>query len=274
MSVPEYPVVAVFPHRPPVQGPKPFSAAKFGQRQMTPRPWLVPDLLPGCQVSTIDGDGGLGKSTLGLQLAVAGVTGRSWLNQPVTRGPVLCLSAEDDQDEVHRRLDNICTHYQVEFDALADLHVWPLAESDPALVTSTRDDALAPTARWDELLEAVERIKPVALILDSRADVFGGNEVSRAQARAFIGMLRSLAVGSRLAVILLAHPSLSGMSSGSGSSGSTHWRNAVRSALYLTKPDDTAVHCRDAAYTDRHAYQRRPPDGQNEAGRRARNSRR
>ena len=35
-------------------------------------------------------------------------------------------------------------------------------------------------------------------------------------------------------IFLLAHPSMSGMQSGSGTSGSTHWHNAVRSRLYLT----------------------------------------
>jgi hypothetical protein len=34
-------------------------------------------------------------------------------------------------------------------------------------------------------------------------------------------------------VILLAHPSLSGISSGSGLSGSTAWHNSVRSRMYL-----------------------------------------
>src|SRR5262249_54953706 len=35
------------------------------------------------------------------------------------------------------------------------------------------------------------------------------------------------------AVILLAHPSLAGIASGSGLSGSTAWNNSVRSRLYL-----------------------------------------
>jgi RecA-family ATPase len=80
------------------------------------------------------------------------------------------------------------------------------------------------------------------LVLDSKADVFGGNEVSRAQARGFVGMLRKLAMRSGAAIVLLGHPSLTGISSGSGSSGSTHWRNAVRSGLHLRRPDDPDAH--------------------------------
>src|SRR5258707_15601177 len=38
------------------------------------------------------------------------------------------------------------------------------------------------------------------------------------------------------AVLLLSHPSMSGMNSGTGAAGSTAWHNAVRSRLYLTRP--------------------------------------
>ena len=49
-------------------------------------------------------------------------------------------------------------------------------------------------------------------------------------------MLRDLAVGFDGAIVLTAHPSLTGLSSGSGLSGSTAWNAAVRSRLYLKKP--------------------------------------
>jgi RecA-family ATPase len=39
-------------------------------------------------------------------------------------------------------------------------------------------------------------------------------------------------------VLLCAHPSVAGMISGTGTSGSTAWNNAVRSRLYLTRPKD------------------------------------
>lgn len=218
--------------------PRMFSAAEFDGRVIKPRPMLVPGLIPGRQVSTIDGEGGGGKSTLGLQLCAAAVTGRSWLDQPVQRGPAIYLASEDDEDEIQRRLDAIALHLKVGFADLADLHVWPLAADDPALVRPGKDDGLEPTARWSQLRAAVDRIRPVVLVLDSRADVFAGNEISRAQARGFIAMLRGLAVRQGVAVVLLSHPSLAGMSSGSGSSGSTHWRNAVRAGLYLKRSDD------------------------------------
>jgi RecA-family ATPase len=38
---------------------------------------------------------------------------------------------------------------------------------------------------------------------------------------------------------MLSHPSLTGLNSGSGTSGSTAWNNSVRSRLYLTREIDS-----------------------------------
>ena len=79
----------------------------------------------------------------------------------------------------------------------------------------------------------VERIKPRLVVLDTLADVFAGNENIRPEARQFIGLLRGLALNCDLAVVLIAHPSLTGMATGTETSGSTAWSNSVRSRLYL-----------------------------------------
>ena len=86
--------------------------------------------------------------------------------------------------------------------------------------------------------EADTRIRdesPALVVFDTLADLFPGNENDRAQARQFIGLMRGLAIRHECAVVLLAHPSLSGLNSGSGTSGSTGWSNSVRSRLYLTR---------------------------------------
>jgi RecA-family ATPase len=67
---------------------------------------------------------------------------------------------------------------------------------------------------------------------------YAANENSRPEARQFIGLLRRLAIDFDLTVLLLAHPSLTGLNSGSGTSGSTAWSNSVRSRLYLERRKD------------------------------------
>jgi RecA-family ATPase len=56
------------------------------------------------------------------------------------------------------------------------------------------------------------------------------------QVRQFIRLLKKLARKHSCAILLLAHPSLTGMNTGSGLSGSTDWNNGVRSRLYLQTP--------------------------------------
>jgi RecA-family ATPase len=57
------------------------------------------------------------------------------------------------------------------------------------------------------------------------------------QVRQFVGLLRGTALKENVSVILLAHPSLTGLASGSGTSGSTAWNNSVRARLYLEADD-------------------------------------
>ncbi|WP_282595029.1 AAA family ATPase [Mesorhizobium amorphae] len=101
---------------------------------------------------------------------------------------------------------------------------------------------MEPTALWKRVAVTVEDLKPGLVVLDTAADLFGGDEIKRAQVRQFISMLRKVAMDSDCAIMLLAHPSVAGMQTGTGSSGSTAWNNSVRSRLYMTRPegkDDT-----------------------------------
>ena len=67
--------------------------------------------------------------------------------------------------------------------------------------------------------------------------MFSGNENDRQEVRQFIQVActrLARAIGG--AVLLCSHPSLSGLASGKGTSGSTGWNNSVRSRLYLSRP--------------------------------------
>ena len=80
----------------------------------------------------------------------------------------------------------------------------------------------------------------VLVILDTAADMFGGNENERRTVNTFIKTyLGSIVINYNATVILLAHPSLSGLSSGSGLSGSTAWENSVRARAYLAREADS-----------------------------------
>lgn len=213
-----------------------FSAAELAGRPVPARQWLVPDMIPARTVTLLGGDGGTGKSLLALQLAVAAVAGLRWIGLPVTTGPALFLSAEDEEDELHRRLADVAEGMGIDLARLRDLRVLSLAGKDALLATvAPKDNKLKRTDLLGQIEKVLHRHRPALLVLDTLADLYGGNENDRAQVRQFVGILRGIAMRHNCAVVLLAHPSLSGLSSGSGTSGSTAWNASVRSRLYLER---------------------------------------
>ncbi len=223
------------------------NVASLADKPIPQREWLVDDIIPMRQVTLIYGDGATGKTLIELQLSVAVATGTDWLGKLPKDGNVLILSAEDDIDETHRRLADIIEGREFSMVDLSGLTIAPLAGEDALLAVSGRGGVLCVTDLFAEVEATVQDIRPTLLCIDTLADTFGGDEINRAQARQFIGMLRGLAVKFNMAVVVLAHPSLSGMASGAGTSGNTAWSNSVRSRLYLEPvksdagmvPDDT-----------------------------------
>jgi RecA-family ATPase len=217
------------------------SAAELNGLPVPPRVWHVPDLVPASAPTLLTGDGGVGKSVLALQLAAATVAGLDWIGVTPRQGPVMHLTAEDGSDEMHRRLHEVAMFYDRPLAAFADLHFASFAEgdADPLLCAPAgRGDLIEMTPLWDEIVAKANAIRPVLLVLDPIADMFGGVEFSRAQVRFFVAQQRRLALKNGAAVVLVGHPSVEGMRGGSGISGSTAWNNSVRSRLYLTKPQE------------------------------------
>jgi RecA-family ATPase len=213
-----------------------INAASLQGERIPSRQWHVPDLIPAGEITLLSGDGGTGKSLLALQLAVATAAATPWVGSTPATGRAMFISAEDDIKELHRRLGDIVSAQGIQFSELGALSILSLAGEDAILAApEKRDGPLTPTALFRAVEAAVEQQQPTFLVLDTLADMFGGNEIVRVQARQFIGMLRGLALRRNLTILLISHPSQSGMASGEGTSGSTGWNNSVRSRLYLSR---------------------------------------
>lgn len=215
-----------------------IEASSLAGKPVPERQWLVKGLIPDQTVTMLGGDGGTGKSLLALQLAVAVACGGLWIGRTPVEGHALYVSAEDDLDELHRRLDDIAGSTIAD---LRNLTLRSLVGYDTVLAThDTRTGTMMTTPLWADIEARLHSIQPRVLVLDTLADLFSGEENNRVQARQFIGLLRGAALRHKCAVVLLSHPSLSGMTSGSGMSGSTAWNNSVRSRLYLDRIKDEA----------------------------------
>ncbi|MBE0529602.1 MAG: AAA family ATPase [Rhodospirillales bacterium] len=199
--------------------------------------WVVPQWVPLGTVTLLGGDGGVGKSLLAQQLVTACARGLPWLGLPVRRCRALGIFCEDSGDELHRRQARINAAYGIDFADLGDC-LWAsrVGHDNLLWVKEGAYDPPRATPLFEQILGSAVAFGAGLVVIDSLHDVYGANENARPEARQFIQHLQMIAEATGGAVILTAHPSLTGMASGTGMSGSTAWNAAVRSRLYLTRP--------------------------------------
>src|SRR5262249_13783907 len=183
------------------------------------------------------GHGAIGKSLIELQRSVAHVLGKHWLGMPVRQGAALYLNAEDEADELHRRLETVLRYYDATFnDIVGKLHLLSYVGEDCLLGIPDNKGIIRPTELFHRLLADAISIQPVAVTIDTLTDVYAGDEISRNQTTQFVKLLQHMALKARCSVSILAHPSNAGLATGSGLSGSTGWHNKVRSRAYMRAP--------------------------------------
>lgn len=207
------------------------------------REWIIQDWLPKGCVTAIYGDGGVGKSLLVQQLMTALATGKPWLgfkNDPMRVYGLLC---EDDQQELCRRQYSINQRLQLEKNDLVNIRLVSRVGKDNVLMNFNNKDNGVLTSTFEKLLKSIQDFKPQLVVLDTAADLFGGNENNRTHVRQFIqNCCARIARSIDGAVLLCAHPSDSGLQRKTGTGGSTAWSNTVRSRWYLEKPEEDETH--------------------------------
>ncbi len=200
------------------------------------RKWAIPDCVPLNQVGLFSGEGGTGKSIVEIMKNIAHVAAKDWLGLPPVQGGAFYLAAEDETDELHIRLAVIARHYGVTFAELikGGLHVLPLLGEDAVLCAANpRTGRVEPTALYWQIHEQAGDLKPKNISVDTLSRAFAGNEIDRSQVYGFAMYMQAIAKVASGSVTVLSHPSLAGMASGSGLSGSTAWHGAFRFRQYL-----------------------------------------
>lgn len=221
----------------------PFISPPSWPKEPPPRvSWVAHNLIPRGDVSSLGGDGGSGKTMLALQLATAMARGASdWLGAVVEPAPVVFLSGEEPEDEIRRRVDRIAARQGFDCDDLADLHFWfPTDVAGCTFATPGPGGVMQATPLFRSIEAAVCSLRPGLVVLDNVAAVFAGNQNDRVMVRTFVNLWRGMARAAGCGVLLLDHPSLSGMQNGTGRGGNMDWRNSVRAALHLKAAEDKA----------------------------------
>ena len=233
----------VFPTTPPEppEPPKPFDiepVSAWASRPAPPRrDWICEELaLAAGRVTTLNANGGIGKTQVAVQLLVSVALNRPLFGMQVQGGAALGIFCEDEQADVERRLRATCSAAGVQLEALDNLVAKSRDGEDNVLCNFDRDLIQLTDTYW-RLDATLAQLKPRLTVLDTAADMFAGDFMSTPHVRQFIKVaLGGLCARHGTALLLLAHPSAAAMANGDGAGFSTAWNNSVRSRLYMRHP--------------------------------------
>lgn len=191
--------------------------------------------MPANEVCMLAGAGGVGKSYALLQLAVAVITGKPWLdrfNVPAEeRGPVLALFGEEKAEEAQRRLWKVRDAMQLtrdEWELVRErLDIRPLAGTDVRLVDG--EGRLATTTPGHEALKSLLAKGGYRLVILDPLSRFAGpeTETDNNAATCFVTALEAL-VASGATLMISHHTTKEARKTNSGDA------TAVRGASGLT----------------------------------------
>ena len=194
-----------------------LEASAWYQKPIPSRKWIVDGLIPRDEVTMITGNGGEGKSMLTMQLLVAATAGGDWLGHKVPNMRVLGVYCEDDEDELHRRTAGILHGEGLDFSDCDGLTLTCRKGKQSVLFEANYNDMEGSTTPfYNRLKHTAMELGAEIIILDSLYNFFAGNENNRGHANQFVNALCQMAQAIGGAVVLVSHPSLSGMASGSG----------------------------------------------------------
>ena len=227
--------------KPPILPFETFDASQWEGVPIEPREWIAHNRIPVGEPGIMSGDGGTGKTKLALQLSAAiAACLRDWVGGVVdAEGPVIVFSAEEKLKEMHRRTFDILESRGLSFADLRGRLHFICDPEDPVLGMPGRNGIVQPTIPLLRLERTVAVIRPAFVLIENAADVYGGNENDRPNVTRFMrSLLGRLCEPCKSTVMLIQHPSVSGLNDGTGRSGSTGWNNSGRWRNNFTKIKD------------------------------------
>jgi len=221
--------------------------ARFIANEPPQRKWVLDDILPLGIVGSIVAPGGSGKSQFSIQLALTVACGKGAFKfwQSTNPGSVVMICAEDEEEELHRRIYNVFTQlYFADISAVnaitSRVHVISRVGLNNLMTES--QFGIKETSYVDRLLLAVAPISDLRLIIIDPASRFrGGDENSAEDVTRFIEQAEKIARITKATVLILHHVNkMSGMQSDQSQTharGSSAFSDGIRWQLNLSKPN-------------------------------------
>lgn len=206
-------------------------------------PWIIKDFMPANKVCMLTAPGGTGKSFLVLQLAFSIATGVPLCGHwdGITRGGVVVLSAEDDVDDMHRRMKAIIATVEDDFayslddieriksDFMKNFRFISMVGKN-GLFTHKSGGSCEQTKAVDWMINAIKKLPDtVVAIIDPIARFKDGDENNQADMTMFITALERIKNETQVGLLALHHANKASMREG----GATE-QYAARGASALT----------------------------------------
>lgn len=198
-------------------------ASELEQPDTQPR-WLVEPLWSRAAVGFLAGTPKLGKTWLGLDLALSVATATPCLDtfDVPEPGPVLAFLAEDHPSVVRQRLEGLCRHRRLDLERVP-VHVI----TAPALRLDLELDR-------QRLADSVARLAPKLLLLDPLVRLHRRDENHAGDVAELLAFLRQLQRAHHLAIVVVHHMRKNAAShTGQALRGSGDLHAWTDSALYL-----------------------------------------
>jgi KaiC/GvpD/RAD55 family RecA-like ATPase len=170
------------------------------------REWIIRGLMIRNHISILVAPGGSGKSLLSAQWAIALAMGLPWGGwTPIKAEKVLLINAEDDGDEMMRRIYAACKIMDVNPRHLIGRLF--LADDPRSIVVAktTREKVVIATPLADAIKQTVEANGIGVVIVDPFAETFEGDENSNSEVKWAAAIWRAVARDCRCSVMLVHH---------------------------------------------------------------------
>ena len=213
------------------------SVAHFLKKPPPDRIYLLQNCLPYGKVGAIIGPGGTSKSTFAIQLGLSVATGTDLCDGAWTigeSGQVIGLFAEEDEDELHRRVFRCSEHLSAEHKELAvkNFHVKSMVAVNNLITEKTASNEVKLTPYFDQLQATVQQFDNLKLIITDPASRFrGGDENTASDATRYVEALEKVSRTTGATVIIIHHAnkaSANGEASANDSRGSSALSDGLR----------------------------------------------
>ena len=172
------------------------------------RRWLVGSFAIRGHLTVLVAPPGAGKSTLGIALAVAGVTGRGEIVGETVHETIKAWvwNNEDDRNELRRRLAAIMQQWNVApADLRGKLGLNSGSERPLVIAKATKDGAVVRLPDIEAIIERVQAEGIGLLIVDPFVETHEVDENNNAQIKAVAAMWREVARRGDCAVVIVHH---------------------------------------------------------------------